>query len=199
MGYVTFAIIKIGDTLRVIAGIAKKRRLKTPKGLIVRPTADRVKEALFNILKDKIDGCSFIDLFAGTGNIGIEALSRGAARVTFVDYSPRSIRIIKENLMLCRFEDKADVIQVDAFEYVKKQIDPVKRYDIVFIDPPYRADLLKAFLPLLGRSSLLKDEGVMVIEHSKKTELPATIGKLILSKAYRYGDTVLSLYYKRSI
>ena len=182
--------------MRVIAGIAKKRRLKAPKGLTVRPTADRVKEALFNILKDKIEDCSFLDLFAGTGNIGIEALSRGAARVTFIDYSPRSIRFVKENLILCRFEDKAEVIQVDAFEYVKKQIKPHERYDIVFIDPPYRADLLEILLPLLGRSSLLKDEGVMVIEHSQKIKLPAVIGRLTLFKSYRYGDTTLSLYYR---
>lgn len=180
--------------MRVIAGVAKKRRLKAPKGLALRPTADRVKEALFNILKDRVEGCSFLDLFAGTGNVGIEAFSRGAVRVTFIDYSPRFIRFIKENLRLCGFENRAEVIRADAFEYVKRKIEQDKRYDIIFIDPPYRADLLEAFLPLLGRSSLLKDDGVMMIEHSRKIELPAIIGKLTIVKNYRYGDTVLSMY-----
>lgn len=182
--------------MRVIAGVAKKRKLKTPKGLALRPTADRVKEALFNILKDRVEGCSFLDLFAGTGNVGIEALSRRAAKVTFIDNSPRSIRFIKDNLRLCGLENRAEVIRADAFEYVKRKIEQEKRYDIIFIDPPYRADLLEAFLPLLGKSSLLKDDGVMMIEHSRKIELPAIIGRLMLLKSYLYGDTVLSLYCK---
>ena len=178
--------------MRVIGGISRGRRLAGPRGLNVRPTADHVKEALFNILAERMAGARFLDLFAGTGNIGIEALSRGARQVTFVESSPAAGRVLRANLRLCGFGHPADVRLMTVSSFLKQCREPA--YDIVFLDPPYQAQEMEKVLSSLGRDAIIRANGVVVVEHFHKSPLDDRIGHLALVKTYRYGDTCLSVY-----
>lgn len=178
--------------MRVISGIAKGRKLKAPRGLSTRPTTDRVKEALFNILGQNIPDCSFLDLFAGSGAIGIEALSRGAARVILVEKDPQALRAIKENLAMTGFDSKAGIMPKDVYSALNSQ--PSEQYDYIFMDPPYLQKHEEKVLSIIDRLSLLKDNGIMVIECSKLDSLPQQVGRIKLYREEKYGDTVLSFY-----
>ncbi|MCL6558668.1 MAG: 16S rRNA (guanine(966)-N(2))-methyltransferase RsmD [Firmicutes bacterium] len=180
--------------LRVIAGTAKKRQLKVPKGLDVRPTSDRVKEALFNILGSFIPGCRFLDLFAGTGNVGIEALSRGAGSAVFVEINRRNIRIIKENLAATGLESKARLLNLDACDALSLLGREGQTFDIVFLDPPYLKNFEYDILAGIAGYSLLEPGGKVIIESSKKDRLPLEIEGLKVIRQERYGDTMLSFY-----
>ncbi|MBI5745770.1 MAG: 16S rRNA (guanine(966)-N(2))-methyltransferase RsmD [Nitrospirae bacterium] len=181
--------------MRVISGIARGRKIRAPKGMELRPTSDRVKESLFNIIRDRVEGCRFLDLFSGTGNIGIEAISRGAAWVTFVERDPRFLKSIRENLSLIGLESGCEIISSGAAEYIKKGAKEGKQFNIIFVDPPYKSDILeKEIFPLLGETEILAKGGVVVVEHYSKKKLPDGAGKLIHGDDYRYGDTMLSLY-----
>ncbi len=179
--------------MRVIGGISRGRRLAGPRGLNVRPTADHVKEALFNILAERMAGARFLDLFAGTGNIGIEALSRGARQATFVESSPAVGRVLRANLQLCGFGHLADIRLMTVSRFLKQCRDE-PAYDIVFLDPPYQAQGTEKVLPSLVRDAIIGASGVVVVEHFHKSPLDDRIGHLALVKAYRYGDTCLSVY-----
>ncbi|OPX86885.1 MAG: Ribosomal RNA small subunit methyltransferase D [Pelotomaculum sp. PtaB.Bin013] len=181
--------------MRVIAGIAKKRQLKAPRGLQVRPTSDRVKEALFNILGPSITGSSFLDLFAGTGNVGIEALSRGAERAVFVEKDIKNIRIIKNNLNITGLEANARLLCL----YVNKAISLLgqegQAYDLIFIDPPYLKDLASSTLNDIIKNDLLKPGGTIIVESSKRDPIPRdAVASLRLLRQEKYGDTLLSFY-----
>ncbi|MEK6604066.1 MAG: 16S rRNA (guanine(966)-N(2))-methyltransferase RsmD [Nitrospirota bacterium] len=178
--------------MRVIGGTSRGRRLAGPRGLDVRPTADHVKEALFNILADRMAGARFLDLFAGTGNIGIEALSREARQATFVESSPAVSRLLRANLQRCGFERQADVRVMPVSRFLKHWREPA--YDIVFLDPPYQTQEAEKVLPSLGRDAIIRPNGVVVVEHFHKSPLDDRIGHLALVKTYRYGDTCLSVY-----
>lgn len=178
--------------MRVIGGTSRGRRLAGPRGLDIRPTADHVKEALFNILSDRMAGARFLDLFAGTGNIGIEALSRGARQVTFVESSPAAGRLLRANLQRCGFERLAEVRLMPVSRFLKQCREPA--YDIVFLDPPYQAQETERVLPSLGRDAIIRTNGVVVVEHFHKSPLDDRIGHLALVKTYQYGDTCLSVY-----
>jgi 16S rRNA (guanine966-N2)-methyltransferase len=179
--------------MRVVAGTHKGRRLLQPKDRSVRPTSERVKEALFSILGDRIVGVRFIDLYAGTGAIGIEALSRGAARVSFVESNPASLKLLRANLEHTGLAESADVYRCSAETFVKRletQREPVQ---ILFADPPYTSDSLSTLLRSLGQGAIMTAETVVILEHARKTEIPARAGRLTLRRQYPYGDTRLSL------
>ena len=182
------------DILRVITGIAKGYKLKTVKGLNTRPTSDKVKGALFNILAGRIEGSSVLDLFAGTGNLGIEALSRGADLAVFIDKSPESISVIKENLKHTRLEDKATVIPGDVLVILKKMSIVHKKYDIIFMDPPYNKNLVQETLKIIEENDIINEKGIIVAERSVKDDIGINLEKLKLFREQRYGDTVLSFF-----
>ncbi|MEW6623307.1 MAG: 16S rRNA (guanine(966)-N(2))-methyltransferase RsmD [Bacillota bacterium] len=175
--------------MRVISGSAKGRKISAPKGMRLRPTSDRVKEAIFNIIAPHVVGCRFLDLFAGTGNIGIEALSRGASKCTFIDQWSQSIKYIKLNLEKLAILDKSIVIKGDVKKIVEVLDDT---YDIVFMDPPYGYDLV---IPVLEKISLkLSKHGIVIIETEQKLSMPFECGGLRLTKTNKYGDTQVSYY-----
>ncbi len=180
--------------MRVIAGIAKGRKLKAPKGRETRPTADRVKEALFNILANRVIDATFLDLFAGTGSIGIEALSRGAKEVVFVEQSPSVCRIISENLTLTGFSDHAVVYKHDVGRVLKTLGDKKYGFDLIFVDPPYLKDFEGGTLAGIVDYGLLNPGGVVVIEKSTKDQIPDSVQPLRLYREEKYGDTTLNFY-----
>ncbi len=172
--------------MRIIAGAYKGRNLKSPPSMNVRPTSDRLRETLFNVIAPHIEDTRFLDLCAGSGAVGIEALSRGAAHVTFVDRSRRSCTLIESNLKLCRVpEEQYEIYCSEAGEFLRQFKD--KRWDIVFFDPPYKDDYLKT-LQLLGNNSLV------IAEHHHKTLLPDSVGALRRSRVLKQGDSTLSFY-----
>ena len=155
--------------MRVIAGKARRINLVSPPGLDVRPTQDRIKETLFNILQDDIPGCRFLDLFAGSGGIGIEALSRGAAKAVFVEKDHAALRIIRENLRFTHLEDRAEVICQDAVK-TASSLQPEAPFDVVFMDPPYGCSLERRVLEALKGGSVIGTDTLIIIEASKETE-----------------------------
>ncbi|HTG00098.1 MAG TPA: 16S rRNA (guanine(966)-N(2))-methyltransferase RsmD [Nitrospirota bacterium] len=176
--------------MRIAGGIGRGQRLKVPAGTRVRPTSDKVKQALFNILSDRVEGASLLDLFAGAGGIGIEALSRGAGRVTFVDGSRESVAAIKHNVDATNTGNRAEVVQSRADAYLTRASGT---FDIVFLDPPY-AEELQPLLEQIAASGVLKPDGIVIAEHFKKQPSPRAAGALALFREARYGDTVLAFY-----
>ena len=177
--------------MRVITGSARGVVLKTPEGMQTRPTTDRVKEALFSIIQFELPGAVVLDLFGGTGQLGIEALSRGADSCVFVDSSKDSIKIINSNIALCGLEDKSKVFNMDYASFCAMSRDT---FDYVFLDPPYAAGLLtpavKAVLPLMS------DFGSIICEHPPEVKLEAKIGEFCIHRTYRYGKVLVSVYRK---
>jgi len=176
--------------MRVTGGIGRGKRLRVPAGDKVRPTSDKVKQALFNILADRVPGCLFLDLFAGAGGIGIEALSRGAEKAVFIDDSRKSLKVIRLNIEQSGFEDRAEVIASKAESFIKKA---EERFDIVFLDPPYSLEI-GPLLEQIAGSQLLKEDSLVVAEHFKKQPSPEKAGSLSLYREALYGDTVLAFY-----
>ena len=180
--------------LRVISGIAKGHKLKTLEGTATRPTSDRVKESLFNIISPCINDKTVLDLFAGTGSLGIEALSRGASDCVFVDANPKCIRIINDNLLHTKLASKAHVMNCsyrEAIDILKKQ---KKYFDIVFMDPPYNKNFIQESLKLLAYSGIITNGGLIIAEKSIKDEAPENVGDIKLYDERKYGDTVLCFY-----
>lgn len=180
--------------MRVIAGSLKGRRLRTVEGLQVRPTSDRLRETLFNILAPDIEGANFLDLCAGSGAVGIEALSRGAGHVTFVENARRPIRMLIDNLHHCQIEDGIDVIQRDALSAIKQIVSEERLYDLIFFDPPYASALYGPVMELLGTQNVLVDEGWLIVEHHGKQTMPETIGDLRRFREVRQGESLLSFF-----
>ena len=156
----------------------------------MRPTSDKVKQALFNILGDRVDGAAFLDLFAGAGGIGIEALSRGAGLAVFVDASRESLNIVKQNIDQMDVGDRAKAVLAKAETFLKKSSGS---FDIVFLDPPY-AEEMQPLLDLIAGAGILKPDSIVVAEHFKKQPSPQNAGALSLYREARYGDTVLAFY-----
>lgn len=156
--------------MRVIAGSAKRLQLKTLEGMDTRPTTDRIKETLFNMITPYIYGCHFLDLFAGSGGIGIEALSRGAAEAVFVEKNPKAVSCIKDNLTFTKLGKNASVMQMDIIAALSR-MEGEKQFDYIFMDPPYDQEWERKVLEYLADSSLLADEGVIIVEASKATDL----------------------------
>lgn len=156
--------------MRVISGQARGLRLKAPEGLETRPTTDRIKESFFNIISPDIYGADFLDLFSGSGGIGIEALSRGAASAVFVDESQKSIDVIRDNITRARLTDRAQVIRGNAMSVIASLGAQGRAFDIIFMDPPYAKGLVKAALDAIHISGILKDGGYIVAEQSVDEE-----------------------------
>jgi 16S rRNA (guanine966-N2)-methyltransferase len=183
--------------VRVIAGAAKGRKLLSPAGSRVRPTSDRVKEALFSIITGMIDSfteISVLDIFAGTGNLGIEALSRGAERALFIDNHHESVTMVKKNLRLSGFSDRGRVLCKDAVAALKSLDKSDGPFRLVFIDPPYHKDLPEKVLQYLSNSSLLDEKPVIVAEISSRDTIGKEFGPLYQFDRRTYGDTALVFY-----
>jgi 16S rRNA (guanine966-N2)-methyltransferase len=190
--------------MRISGGLAKGRRIatkklfsKSPKDEELRPTSSKVREALFDILRDKIEGASFVDLYAGTGTVGLESLSRGAAKAVLVEPNMLRAKAIKENAAKLGFNEKVTVVEKRAQEFVKKTSAEKKRFDIFFIDPPYFSEEIVKILPMVGEKGLLNDKGTVIVEHFSKIKLPESVGELRMIRSYRYGDTTLTIYTKK--
>lgn len=180
--------------MRVITGSAKGRKLKAPKGFNTRPTTDRVKEALFNILGSKVIDAVVLDLFAGSGALAIEALSRGAERAVLVEQSLQAIESIKHNLTVTRLSDRVEVLRQDVYHVLNTLGEEAESFDLIFLDPPYLQGHGHRVLGLIDRFSLLAKDGLLVIEASKKDILPEEVGALVLRRRDNYGDTGLYFY-----
>ncbi len=176
--------------MRVISGEARGRKLKTPDSFDVRPTTDNVKESVFNILMNDVEGRKVLDLFAGTGQLGIEALSRGADSVVFVDKDPKSVSLVKENLQLCRFS--AEVFRSDAVSFLKSG----RQYDLIFVDPPYDSELYDEVLPVINSFDLLTPGGIIIVESKKERILPELSGNYRRNRDYFYGKVKITKYVK---
>ena len=180
---------------RIIAGRAKGRRLKTAKGHDTRPTASRVRQTLFDILAPAVPGCRFLDAFAGSGGVGLEALSRGAARVVLVDASAPAVEAIRENAAALRaVGGDLSVFRQDAQVALAGLAGQGLRFDVIYLDPPYESDLYEPVLELVAGRGLLDEGGVVVAEHFHKRSLPETIGGLFRARSVRVGDHRLSFY-----
>ena len=176
--------------MRIYSGSEKGRRLHARSSPGLRPTSDKVKEALFNILASRVEGASFLDLFAGTGNIGLEALSRGAALCVFVERSRASLALLRRNLQSTGLEGM--VLAMEVKTALVRLEEKGLRFRLVFLDPPYERGLIAPTLASLHRSSLLEADAIIVAEHSLREE--AVVEDLSRIRTYRYGDTALTLW-----
>jgi 16S rRNA (guanine966-N2)-methyltransferase len=185
--------------MRVIAGTYRSRILKSLKGLALRPTSDRLRETLFNVLGSSVAGSRFVDLFAGTGAIGIEALSRGAAEVVFIENHPPAVNLIRRNLAALDISSRCTVLSADALRGLEllnsRQKKEKPAYDYVFLGPPYAAaEDYARVLEFLGSADLLAISGIGIAEHRRKFDLPEKAGALRRVRVLRQGDAALSFY-----
>lgn len=176
--------------MRVISGSMRGKRLKEPANYDIRPTTDKVKESIFNIIQFDIEGRRVLDLFAGTGQLGIECLSRGAAEVTFVDQSREAIAIVKENINSCGF--KASVIQDDSISFLNRG----GKYDIILLDPPYATNLLDKALQIINSVDILTEGGIIMCESAREKSMPDMNTPYFKRKEYNYGKVKLTTYSK---
>ena len=179
------------DCVRIIAGTCKGRPIQAPKGMDTRPTLDRVKESLFGIIQFQLYGKNVLDLFAGSGNLGLEALSRGANFAAFNDMSRDAVKVIRANIEKLGFEQKSVVMNTDFVQAIHSLSQ--RKFDIVFLDPPYRAGLMEKALNELGESGILADDAMVIAEHDAHIA-PENTGKLELYDRRIYRDTALSFY-----
>lgn len=180
--------------MRVITGSARGVRLKTPEGLDTRPTTERVKEALFSAIQFEIEGRRVLDLFAGSGQLGIEALSRGAERAVFVDAGKNAAALVKENLRRSKLTDKAQVVQTDYLSYLSRCRE---KFGLIFLDPPYAENFLENALEKIVEFDILSSGGIIVAERPEGKELPQEFEGYTRSRDYRYGITLITLYRKQ--
>ncbi|MBE0427114.1 MAG: 16S rRNA (guanine(966)-N(2))-methyltransferase RsmD [Nitrospirae bacterium] len=192
--------------MRISGGIVKGRRTATQKLLKktstierLRPTSSKVREAIFDILRNKIEGSRFVDLYAGTGTVGFEALSRGSSRAVFVEMDKLLVEEIKKNICKFGFEEKAQVINTTAEEFLKKAFVIKEIFDIFFVDPPYYSEEIEKVLPLIGEKGLLNENGLIIVEHFFKKRVTENLDNLKIHRSYRYGDTMLTFYKRKDI
>ena len=179
--------------MRVISGTAKGMRLNTPEGMLTRPTADRVKEALFSIIHFDLPGAKVLDLFAGTGQLGIEAISRGASYGVFVDEREAACKLVRENLRKTGFTEKSTVLRSDYLSYLRHCNE---KFDIIFLDPPYSEVFLENSLKIITEIDILQSGGIIASEYPLGKVLPEVYSAHFHSKEYRYGKTILTLFRK---
>ena len=176
--------------MRVMTGTARGRKLLEPDGMAVRPTTDMVKEAMFNIVQFDIEGRRVLDLFAGTGQLGIEALSRGAAECVFVDESPKSVKLVRTNLERCALRGRVE--QADSIGFLRRG----GKFDLVFLDPPYDSDLLEKALEVIQNVDILNDGGIIVCESRREKSMPELSAPYRKTLSRRYGKVCLTVYKK---
>lgn len=179
--------------MRVITGSARGVQLKTPDGLVTRPTTDRVKEAMFSIIHFEIPGAAVLDLFGGTGQLGIEALSRGAKSAVFVDAGESACRMIRENLKRTRMEGQGRVIRSDYLDFLSRT---KEQFDIILLDPPYAEVFLENALKRITEIDILRSGGIIMTERPLGKELPWEFPGYERSRDYKYGKTLLTVYRK---
>ncbi|MBQ9392987.1 MAG: 16S rRNA (guanine(966)-N(2))-methyltransferase RsmD [Oscillospiraceae bacterium] len=178
--------------MRVITGTARGRRLKELEGMETRPTTDKVKESLFSIIQFDIEGRRVLDLFAGTGQLGIEALSRGAAECVFVDQRADAAALVRQNVELCGLGDRAHVRRGDALSYLRSG----EKFDLIFLDPPYDGDLLPRALADIASFDICRGHGIIVAESRTDREMPLLSPPYRLHRQYRYGKILLTVYHR---
>jgi 16S rRNA (guanine(966)-N(2))-methyltransferase RsmD len=181
--------------MRVISGTARGRRLKDLPGLDTRPTTDKVKESIFNIVQFDIEGRRVLDLFAGTGQLGIEALSRGAQSCVFVDQSREAVRVVKENLASTGFENQSRVAQGDSVAFLSSCRE---KFGLAFLDPPYATDLLDRALIRMAEIDIMAENGIIVCESASDKLLPQLPAPYEMGRDYRYGKIKLTVYHRRA-
>ena len=179
--------------MRVITGTARGRKLVEPKDMSVRPTTDMVKEAIFSIIQFDVPGRRVLDLFAGTGQLGIEALSRGARECVFVDQSPASLALVRKNLEICKMQ--APVVRADALSYLEN----CGKFDLVLIDPPYHEGLYDRILQKVFGFDILNDGGIILVESMRDEPMPAAPAPYEKGRTYTYGKISLTTYRRQSI
>lgn len=180
--------------MRVITGTARGRKLQTLNGNDIRPTTDNVKESVFSIIQFLVEGRTFLDAFAGSGQIGIEALSRGAKRAFFIDQRKQSIDVIKNNLKITNLSDFATVLNTDTLTFLSSTNE---KFDIVFFDPPYKTGLLQSALSKV--SHVMNKGGIIICEHPIDEVLPEETENFILKKNYKYGKIVITIYSHKEV
>ena len=176
--------------MRIISGSLRGRKLNKPKTDLVRPSKDMVKESMFNIVQFEVFGASVLDLFAGTGQLGIEALSRGAKSAVFVDNNGESVKLVKENLKICAFSDVSMVYNTDALKYLENE----EKFDIIFVDPPYDSNLARDAIIKISEFDKLTKNGIMMCETAVDYELPNLATPYMLQKTYKYGVTLVHCF-----
>lgn len=174
--------------MRVITGTARGKKLREPEGMSIRPTTDMVKESIFNIIQFDIDGRRVLDLFAGTGQLGIECLSRGAKEATFVDRDREALELVKANLKSCRME--ARVVNDDSISFLGRG----GKYDLIFIDPPYATDLIDQALKIIKIVDILSDGGIIICESARDKTMPDMTAPYFKLKEYNYGKVKITTY-----
>jgi 16S rRNA (guanine(966)-N(2))-methyltransferase RsmD len=179
---------------RIIGGRGKGRRLSAPRGLETRPTGARVRQTLFDILAPRLPGCRFLDAFAGSGAVGLEALSRGAAAVVLIEQSAPAVAAIRNNTTVVGAGGDVQVFRQDAQVALPALASEGRRFDVIYLDPPYGSDLYERALDAIADAGLLASGGVVVAQHFHKRALPETIGGLIRARSVRVGDHLLTFY-----
>lgn len=177
--------------MRVITGSARGRRLKEPKGLEIRPTTDRVKEAIFSIIQFEVEGRRVLDLFGGTGQMGIEALSRGAAQCVFVDMRRDAVQMMRENLEHTGLIDRAEIVQSDALAYLERS---AGKFDVMFVNPPYGSEIVNKVLQAVARIDKVSENGIIMCENNSDYDWPSVPKPYTLQKEYRYGNVQVAVY-----
>ncbi len=181
--------------MRVIAGKAKGRALIAPKGMNTRPITAMMKEALFSIWQFKISGAAFLDLFAGSGSMGIEAISRGAEKAVFVEHDQNAVEVIKQNIKTCKFQDSAVVYRDDVFRRLKWLQADKQFFDIIYLDPPFTVDeIFHPVLEAVAEANILNEDGIIAIRTLKEKEMPDTVGNLVKYKLKVYGISAIHFY-----
>lgn len=184
--------------LRIISGERRGRLIKTVSGISTRPTTDRVKESLFNILAARLPGSSVLDLFSGTGNLGLEALSRGCEYAAFVEKDPKALAVLRENCRSMDYLDYMDILPFNVNKAIPMLSAKGRTFDIAFMDPPYDCDLEVPTIEALDAYNLIKDDGVIVVEHLLLDEQQDSIGSFTRFDLRKYGNTAISLYRKET-
>jgi len=182
--------------LRIISGEAKGVKLKALKGMNTRPTSDKVKESIFNILVPYIEDSKVLDLFSGTGNLGIEAVSRGASHAYLIEKNRKCSDIIKENIIKTKFNDKVTPIIKDVYLALKMLNKAEEKFDVIFMDPPYLKGFIIPCLEEINNLDLLNNDGIIVIEHDIKDVIPEAVENIVKFKEKKYGTTMVSFYCK---
>ena len=190
---------KCGDmSVRVVSGICKGRPLKAVPGNTTRPTTDKVKEALFNMIGPYFEGGIGLDLFAGSGGLGLEALSRGMEKVIFIDREPKAIQVIHENIKACKFEENTEVYRNDADRALRALIKREICFDYIFLDPPYKKQQIVSLMEKMDKQDIVKSDGIVVCEHSFDVVLPEKVGRFTEIKHEQYGMIAVTIYSRNS-
>jgi 16S rRNA (guanine966-N2)-methyltransferase len=182
--------------MRIITGIAKGRKILAPEGMDTRPTSDRVKESVFNIISKKVYGARVLDLFSGTGNLGLESLSRGADWCTFIEKNKNTHKILIENINNLGFKDKSQVYNNDAFEVIEMIGKNTTKYDIIFLDPPYSKGLIEKAILKIDEINLINSDGIIMSEYDENDVIPEAINNFKIYRTEKYGRTKISFWNK---